>query len=115
VLNVTGPLLPSMFASWPTWEQQYQGRRKQCEAAGAAISKGHLHFSHHISERQYFSKLYCIRMDTRLLVLCLLCMGRQTLTLILNSFIRCTVLMMRNKISKRTYIAWFSINFTATG
>ena len=78
-------------------------RRKQCEAAGAAISKGHLLLSHHFSERQYLLKLYCIRMDTRLLVPIM--HGRQTLTLNLNSFIRCTVLMVRNKISKRTYIA----------
>jgi hypothetical protein len=42
-----------------------QGRRKQCEAAGAAISKGHLLLSHHFSERQYLLKLYC--MDTQLL------------------------------------------------
>jgi hypothetical protein len=40
-------------------------------------------------------------MDSRLLVAI---MGRQTLTLILNNFIRCTVLKVQNKISKRTYI-----------
>jgi hypothetical protein len=45
-------------------------------------------------------KLYC--RDTQLLVAI---MGRQTLTLILNNFIRCTALMVQNKISKRTYIA----------
>jgi hypothetical protein len=77
-----------------------QGRRKQCEAAGAAISKGHLLLSHNFAERQYLLKLYC--MDTRLFVAI---MGRQTLTLIFNNFIRCTVLMVQNKISKRTYIA----------
>jgi hypothetical protein len=55
----------------------YQGRRKQCEAAGAVISKGHLLLSHHFSERQYLLKLYCI--DTRLLVAI---MGQQTSTLI---------------------------------
>ena len=54
-----------------------QGRRKRCEAAGTAISKGHLLLSHHFSERQYLLKLYC--MDTRLLVAV---MGRQTSTLI---------------------------------
>jgi hypothetical protein len=43
-----------------------QGRRKQCEAAGAAISKGHLLLSHHFSGQQYLLKLYC--MDTRLLL-----------------------------------------------
>ena len=41
-------------------------------------------------------------MDTRLLVAI---MGRQTSTLILNNFIRCTVLKAQNIISKRTYIA----------
>jgi hypothetical protein len=35
-----------------------QGRRKQYEAAGAAISKGHLLLSHHFSERQYLLKRY---------------------------------------------------------
>jgi hypothetical protein len=35
--------------------------------------------------------------------------GRQTSTLILNNFICCTMLRAQNKISKRTYIAWFSI------
>jgi hypothetical protein len=54
-----------------------QGCRKQCEVAGAAISKGHLLLSHNFSERQYLLKLYC--MDTRLLVAI---MGWQTLTLI---------------------------------
>jgi hypothetical protein len=43
-----------------------QGRRKQCEEAGAAISKGHLLLSHHFSGQQYLLKLYC--MDTRLLL-----------------------------------------------
>jgi hypothetical protein len=47
-----------------------------------------------------FVKLYY--MDTRLLVAII---GRQTSTLILNNFIRCTVLKAQNKISKRTYIA----------
>jgi hypothetical protein len=41
-----------------------QGRLKQCEAAGAAISKGHLLLNHHFSGRQYLLKIYC--MDTRL-------------------------------------------------
>jgi hypothetical protein len=49
-----------------------QGRRKQCEAAGAAISKRHLLLSHHFSGQQYLLKLYC--MDTRLL---LAMMGRK--------------------------------------
>jgi hypothetical protein len=44
-----------------------QGRRKQCEAAGAAISKGHLLLSHHFSGQKYLLKLYCIS-DTRLLL-----------------------------------------------
>jgi hypothetical protein len=35
-----------------------QGRRKQYEAAGAAISKGHLLLNHHFSERQYLLKRY---------------------------------------------------------
>jgi hypothetical protein len=77
-----------------------QGRRKQCEAAGAAISKGHLLLSHNFSGRQYLLKLYC--MDTRLLVAIV---GRQTSTLILNNFICCTMLRAQNKISKRTYIS----------
>jgi hypothetical protein len=50
--------------------------------------------------RQYLLKIYC--MDTRLLVAI---MGRQTSTLILNNFIRCTMLRTQNKISKRMYIA----------
>jgi hypothetical protein len=75
-----------------------QGRRKQCEArdaAGAAISKGHLLLSHHFSERQYLLKLYC--MDTRLLMPI---MGRQTsIDINLNNFIRCTVLnRVRNNV-----------------
>jgi hypothetical protein len=78
-----------------------QGRRKQCEAAGAAISKGHLLLSHNFSGQQYLLKLYCM-MDTRLLVAIV---GRQTSTLILNNFICCTMLRAQNKISKRTYIA----------
>jgi hypothetical protein len=41
-----------------------QGRRKQCEAAGAAISKGHLPHNHHFSGRQYLLKIYC-SIDTR--------------------------------------------------
>ena len=77
-----------------------QGRRKQCEAAGTAISKGHLLLSHHFSGRQYLLKLYC--MDTRLLVAIV---GRQTPTLILNNFICCTMLRAQKKIRKRTYIA----------
>ena len=85
------------------FSSEIQGRWKQCEAAGAAISKGHLLLSHHFSGRQYLLKLYC--MDTRLLVAV---MGWKTLTLILNNFIRCTVLIglviVQNKISKRTYI-----------
>ena len=40
-------------------------------------------------------------LDTRLLVAI---MGRQTSTLILNNFIRCTMLRAQNKISKRMYI-----------
>ena len=66
-----------------------QGRRKQCQAAGAVISKGHLLLSHHFSGWQYLLKLDC--MDTRLFVAI---MGRQTSTLILNNFIRCTMLSM---------------------
>jgi hypothetical protein len=77
-----------------------QGRRKQCEAAGAAISKGHLLLSRHFYGRQYLLKLFC--MDIRLLVAI---MGRKTSILILNNFIRCTVLRAQNKTSKRTYIA----------
>jgi hypothetical protein len=77
-----------------------QGRRKQCEAAGTAISKGHLLPNHHFSVRQYVLKIDC--MDIRLLVAI---MGRQTSTLILNNFIRCTMLRAQNKISKRMYIA----------
>ena len=76
------------------------GTRKQCEAVGAAISKGHLLLSHHFSKRQYLLKLYC--MDTQLLVAI---MGRKTSTLILNNFIRCTMLRAQNKISKRMYMA----------
>ena len=34
-----------------------QGRRKQCEAAGAAISKGHLLLSYYFSGQQYLLKL----------------------------------------------------------
>jgi hypothetical protein len=64
-----------------------QGRRKQCEAAGAAISKGHFLINHHFSGQQYLLKIY-YSMDTRLLVAI---MGRQTSTLILNNFIRCTM------------------------
>jgi hypothetical protein len=69
-----------------------QGRRKQCEAAGVAISKGHLLLSNHFSGRQYLLKLYC--MDTRLLVAIV---GQQTSTLILNNFICCTMLRARIK------------------
>jgi hypothetical protein len=70
-----------------------QGRRKQCEAAGAATSKGHLLLSHYFSGQQYLLKLYC--MDTRLLLA------------IMDRFlaIRYTVLKAQNKISKQTYIA----------
>jgi hypothetical protein len=68
-----------------------QGRRKQCEAAGAAISKWAANLL----------KIYC-GMDTRLLVDI---MGRQTSTLILNNFVRCTMLRAQNKISKRMYIS----------
>jgi hypothetical protein len=77
-----------------------QERRKQCEAAGAAISKGHLLSNHHFSVRQYLLKIYC--MDTRLLVTI---MGNETSTLILNNFICCTMLRAQNKISKLMYIA----------
>ena len=49
-------------------------------------------------------------MDTRLLVAI---MGRQTFTLILNNFIRCTVLKAQNKISERTRI--LLNNFTTIG
>jgi hypothetical protein len=80
---------------------EMQGRRKQCEAAGAAISKGHFLLSHNFSGQQYLLKLYCM-MDARLLVAIV---GRQTSTLILNNFICCTMLRAQNKISKRTYIA----------
>jgi hypothetical protein len=59
------------------YDYDSHGRRKQCEAAGAVISKVHLLLSHHLSERQYLLKLYC--MDTRLLVAI---MGLQTSTLI---------------------------------
>jgi hypothetical protein len=51
-------------------------------------------------------------MDTQLVVAI---MDRQTSTLILNNFIRCTMLRAQNKISVRIYIAGFSINFTTTG
>jgi hypothetical protein len=74
-------------------------------SGGGSISKGHLLLSHNFSVRQYLLKLYC--MDTRLLVAIV---GRQTSTLILNNFICCTMLRAQNKISKRTYIIWFSIN-----
>jgi hypothetical protein len=83
----------------------HPGAPEECEAAGAAISKGHLLLSHHFSGRQYLLKLYC--MDTRLLVAIV---GRQTSTSISNNFICCTMLRAQNKISKRTCIAWFSIN-----
>jgi hypothetical protein len=46
-----------------------QGRWKQCEAAGAAISKGHLLLSHHFSGRQYLLKLYCMDTESVLIVL----------------------------------------------
>ena len=55
-------------------------RRKQCEAAGAAISKGHLLLSHNFFCAAILLKLYC--MDSRLLVTN---MGLQTSTLILNN------------------------------
>jgi hypothetical protein len=61
----------SSFLAAESWAEQ--GRRKQCEAAGAVISKGHLLPNHHFSVRQYLLKIYC--MDTRLLVAI---MGRQT-------------------------------------
>jgi hypothetical protein len=81
-----------------------QGCRKQCEAAGAAISKGHLLLSHHFSERQYLLKLYC--MDTRLLVGCGY-YGLANFDINLNNFICFTVLIVKvqNKISKWTHIA----------
>jgi hypothetical protein len=44
-----------------------QGRRKQCEAAGAAISKGHFLLSYYFSGQQYLLKLLNC-MDTRLLL-----------------------------------------------
>jgi hypothetical protein len=86
-----GALLPTLLCT---------GAPEAIEAAGAAISKGHLLLSHHFSWRQYLLKLYC--MDTRLLVAIV---GRQTPTLILNNFICCTMLRAQKKIRKRTYIA----------
>ena len=77
-----------------------QGRRKQCEAAGAAISKVHLLLSHHFSGQQYLLKLYC--MDTRLL---LAIMDRKLRNVDRFLAIRYTVLKAQNKISKQTYIA----------
>jgi hypothetical protein len=56
-------VLPSAATSY---SEVTQGRRKQCEAAGAAISKGHLLLSHYFSGQQYLLKLYCV--DTRLLL-----------------------------------------------
>jgi hypothetical protein len=77
-----------------------QGRRKKCEAAGAAISEGHLLLSHHFSGQQYLLKLYC--MDTRLL---LAIMDRKLRNVDRFLAIRYTVLKAQNKISKQTYIA----------
>jgi hypothetical protein len=77
-----------------------QGRRKQCEAAGGTISKGHLLLSHHFSGQQYLLKLYC--MDTRLL---LAIMDRKLRNDDRFLAIRYTVLKAQNKISKQTYIA----------
>ena len=73
------------------------GAPKQCEAAGAAISKGHLLLSHHFSGQQYLLKLYC--MDTRLLL------GIMDRNVDRFLAIRYTVLKAQNKISKQTYIA----------
>jgi hypothetical protein len=78
-----GALLPTLLCT---------GAPEAIEAAGAAISKGHLLLSHHFSGRQYLLKLYC--MDTRLLVAIV---GRQTPTLILNNFICCTMLRAQKK------------------
>jgi hypothetical protein len=78
-----------------------QGRRKQCEAAGAAISKGHLLLNHHFSGREYLLNIYCIYGYS---ITCGYIMGRQSSTLNLNNFIRCTMLRERNKISKQVYM-----------
>jgi hypothetical protein len=77
-----------------------QGCRKQCEAAGAAISKGHLLLSHHFSGQKYLLKLYS--MDTRLL---LAIMDRKLRNVDRFLAIRYKVLKAQNKISKQTYIA----------